>query len=98
MADAVTRDLVAVAVHVLDVAVVSPLVTHVESRGDGTPVRIPPDRRLKYTIIFPATKIAIYIVYIVRFSEYKLFTTWKMDSYSFLLRSLRLSSKVSITS
>ena len=34
-------------VHILHVAVVCPLVTHIEGGGDGTPVRIPPDRRLK---------------------------------------------------
>ena len=35
-------------VNILDVAVICPLVTDVESGGDGAAVRVPPDRRLKY--------------------------------------------------
>ena len=38
-------------VNILDVAVICPLVTDVESGGDGAAVRVPPDRRLKYTPI-----------------------------------------------
>ena len=55
-------------VDILDVAVVSPLVAYVECGGDGTPVGVPSDRRLKLSRFDFSRTLTMFLV------------TWKMDS------------------